>query len=85
MRLGVDDDAGPAHLGKLCKMRNKILLVAEQDDAGRVVAVWKRAKAERIARPMVRNDLDRTMLSEAVYHGASPQEITRFIDALPRA
>ena len=66
-------------------MQNKLLLVAEQDDAGRIVAVWKRTKADKVARPMIRNDLDKLSLREAVYYGASAQEITRFIDRLPRA
>jgi len=65
-------------------MRNKLLLVAEQDDAGRVIAVWKRTQADKVARPMVRNDLDGNSLSEAAYHGASPQEIASFIQTLPR-
>jgi len=65
-------------------MPDKLLLVAEQDEAGRVIAVWKRTKSDRVARPMARNDLDKEALSRAAFHGASPQEIAHFIASLPR-
>ena len=65
-------------------MNNELLLVAEQDEAGRVIAVWKRAKEEKIARPMSFNDLNSSDLSGAIYHGASPVDIASFIKRLPK-
>ena len=38
-------------------MRNRLLLVAERDVSGRVVAVWQRTKSDRVARPMTLNTL----------------------------
>ena len=64
-------------------MRNGLLLVAEQDVSGRVVAVWKRADSDRVARLMRRNDLDAKELDRADYHGAAPHDIADFIQALP--
>lgn len=66
-------------------MQSELLLVAEQDEVGRVIAVWKKAKADRIARPMVRNDLDKASLGDADYYGAPAREIESFIQRLPCA
>ena len=64
-------------------MRNGLLLVAEQDVSGRVVAVWKRAESDRVARLMRRNDLNARELDHADFHGASSHDIADFIQNLP--
>ena len=65
-------------------MRNKIVLVAEQDSRGKVAAVWRRLPNQKTAKPVWRNDMKDVDRKSAVFHGASETDIVNHIKSLPR-
>jgi hypothetical protein len=75
------DELPSVNQGEMVK--DQILLVAEQDSEGHVIAVWKVARGEKTARPMRRNDLDRESRAGASFHGGPESEILAYIDMLP--
>lgn len=61
-------------------MSEEVLLVAEQDENGRLTAVWCKMPHDRVARPINRIDLQAINSMKPIYHGASATEFTAYFD-----
>ena len=64
-------------------MIHETVLVAEQDANGEIAAVWCYRDNEKLARPMIYNDLTSLDVYTASFHGAPKQSIISHIESLP--
>ena len=64
-------------------MSEQMIIVAEQDADGQVIAAWRYTSKQKIARPIKFNDPKVMDLSNATYYGASKEEILAHVKTLP--